>query len=250
MKVLIIEDENPIALSLKKKLLQLRPDAIIAGITTDIQGSKEAIAANPDLDLILSDIRIDDGQSFSVFDNIDTNALIVFTTAYDEFALKAFDYNCVDYLVKPVSIESLERALLRCEKRVTGTDKSLIDSAVEQIILRSDIYRRRLLIKRGEETIIADVHDICYILSEKGITRVFLKNGEWGDVYSSLLQLSKELPPQQFIQISRQAVVHPDCVEKIKSGPGRDTTVYLKEPYEKISFVITQERKKSLLKLL
>ena len=117
MKALIIEDESPISRMLEQKLHKLRPEIEIVGITTDIPESVSAIASNPDLDIIFADIRIDDGMSFSIFRQVSTEAQIVFTTAYDEYALKAFDYNCVDYLLKPVSEESLERALTRCEKQ-------------------------------------------------------------------------------------------------------------------------------------
>ena len=114
MKALIIEDERPIAEAFRGSLLFLRPEIEIVGVTTNIKDSVAAISANPDLDIIFSDIKIDDGLSFSVFDKVDTEAMVVFTTAYDEYALKAFDYNCVDYLLKPVSEEALQRALTKC----------------------------------------------------------------------------------------------------------------------------------------
>lgn len=247
MKVLIIEDEAPIAQSLVKMIQGLRPEAEIVGITTDIPGSRAAIAAHPDLELILSDIKIDDGMSFSVFDRIRTEAAVVFTTAYDEYALKAFDYNCIDYLLKPISREALERALSRCEKHFPRADTGTIRNVSEQITRKAADFRKRFFLQRGQETLICDVSEIGYIYSEKGITRVFLTDGKWGDLGCSLLEFSQGLQADLFVRVSRQAIVHVGFVGAIAPGPGRDSTVTLKKPFEGISFVITQERKKALL---
>ena len=95
MKVLIIEDEAPLAERLRSLLARLRPEWKIIGPVADIRSASAAIRSNPDLDLIFADIRLEDGYSFEVFDSVSTDALIVFTTAYDEYALRAFDYNCI-----------------------------------------------------------------------------------------------------------------------------------------------------------
>lgn len=249
MKALIIEDELPIARQLEKMLTELRPEIEIVGTTTDIPDSVQTIAAHPDLDIIFSDIRIDDGMSFAVFDRIQTDAMVVFTTAYDEYALKAFDYNCVDYLLKPVSAESLERALSRFEKR-QRPGMEAIASAAEDIRNRSVSFRKHLSLTRGLDTLICDVDDICYIQTDNGIVRVFLSNGEWGDASHSLAELESSLPRSIFFRISRQVIIRTDMVGKTTRGPGRNSTVYLKAPYQESSFQITQERKKALLKIL
>lgn len=180
MKVLIIEDGAPIAQSLVRMVQGLRPGTEIVGITTDIPSSRAMIAAHPDLDLILSDIRIDDGLSFSVFDKVQTEAMVVFTTAYDEYALKAFDYNCIDYLMKPVLREALERALSRSERHLPRADTGAIRSVSDQITRKTADFRRRFFLQRGQDTMICDVSEIGYIYSEKGATRVFLTDGKWG----------------------------------------------------------------------
>ena len=177
MKALIIEDERPISDALKGSLLSLRPDIEIIGVTTNIKDSVGAITANPDLDIIFSDIKIDDGLSFSVFSEVETDAMVVFTTAYDEYALKAFDYNCIDYLLKPVSEEALRRALSKCESFRPKVDKETIKSTSEAVINKDIKYRRKILLEIGRDTIIRNVLDICYIFSEKGNTRVFVSDG-------------------------------------------------------------------------
>ena len=160
MKALIIEDERPISDALMGSLLSLRPDIVIIGVTTNIKDSVGAITANPDLDIIFSDIKIDDGLSFSVFSEVETDAMVVFTTAYDEYALKAFEYNCIDYLLKPVSEEALRRALSKCESFKPKVDKETIKSTSETVINKDIKYRRKILLEIGRDTIIRDVSDM------------------------------------------------------------------------------------------
>lgn len=250
MKALIIEDERPISDALMGSLLSLRPDIVIIGVTTNIKDSVGAITANPDLDIIFSDIKIDDGLSFSVFSEVETDAMVVFTTAYDEYALKAFEYNCIDYLLKPVSEESLRRALSKCESFKPKVDKETIKSTSEAVINKDIKYRRKILLEIGRDTIIRDVSDICYIFSEKGNTRVFVTDGIWGSIDNSLIDIIHSLPPSVFYRVNRQALVNINCVDKISPGLGRESFVSLKSPFDKVQLKITQETKKSLLDVL
>lgn len=250
MKVLIIEDEAPIATLLEIMLRDLRPGIDIVGVTTDISGSVAAISAHSDLDIVFSDIKIDDGLSFAVYERVSTNAMVVFTTAYNEYALKAFDYNCVDYLMKPISKNALERAIKKCELRLPRVDGSIICATAMDLRHQRVTSRKRIFIQRGVDTLIYEVDHICYIQTEKGNTRVFLDDGIGGDVDISLLELLKSLPPNVFCRISRQVIVNIGFVRKLTPGLGRDTVITLKEPYKHQQFLITQERKKELLDLL
>jgi DNA-binding LytR/AlgR family response regulator len=250
MKALIIEDERPISDALKGSLLSLRPDIEIIGVTTNIKDSVGAITANPDLDIIFSDIKIDDGLSFSVFSEVETDAMVVFTTAYDEYALKAFDYNCIDYLLKPVSEEALRRALSKCESFRPKVDKETIKSTSEAVINKDIKYRRKILLEIGRDTIIRNVSDICYIFSEKGNTRVFVSDGIWGSIDNSLIDIIHSLPPSVFYRVNRQALVNINCIDRIVPGLGRESYVCLKAPFNKVQLKITQEIKKVLLDVL
>ena len=250
MKALIIEDERPISDALKGTLLSLRPDIEIIGVTTNIKDSVGAITANPDLDIIFSDIKIDDGLSFSVFSEVETDAMVVFTTAYDEYALKAFEYNCIDYLLKPVSEEALRRALSKCESFKPQVDKETIKSTSEAVINKDIKYRRKILLEIGRDTIIRDVSDICYIFSEKGNTRVFVSDGIWGSIDNSLIDIIHSLPPSVFYRVNRQALVNINCIDRIVPGFGRESYVCLKAPFNKVQLKITQDIKKALLNIL
>ena len=249
MKALIIEDERSTADALRESLFYLRPGIEIVGVTTNIKDSEAAISANSDLDIIFSDIIIDDGLSLTVFDKIETEAMAVFTTSYDKYALKAFDYNCIDYLLKPVQEESLLRALTKCETLRPMTDKATIKAASEAILNKEIKYRSKILLEIGRETIVRNVSEICYIFSEKGYTRVFVSDGTWGCIDGSLIEIIQSLPPS-FFRINRQAIVNTNYIDRVVPGLGRESFVFLKAPFGNVQLKLSQDTKKILLDML
>ena len=176
MKALIIEDEALSAQSLEAKLKKLRPGIDVLGSTSSINESVDFLNEHPDVDIIFSDIRIDDGLSFAIFDRVQTNAMVVFVTGFDEYAIKAFDYNCADYLLKPVSDEDLEDAIKRCEERSAHMTPQGLKAMSEDILKRKVDYRKRVLLEQGTRTLVAPIEDICFIVAEPGGTKVFLKD--------------------------------------------------------------------------
>ncbi len=250
MKTLIIEDERIPAERLQDMLLKLRPGMDVSGPVRTVRDAAEYICRHPDLDLILSDIRLEDGNCFECFDKISTKAMIVFTTAYDEYALKAFDYNCVDYLMKPVSSRELEIALSKCEKRRNMTSDSVIHEMSGDIIHQTVYYRKRLMLNRGEELMVCSVSDICFIETESGYTRVFLVNGQWGGTTISLQELASSLPLDTFFRLNRQVIVNINVIHSLLPALNRDSMVSLKLPYQDKQFQISPERRKKLLLLL
>ena len=165
MKALIIEDEALSAQALEAKLKKLRPGIGILGTTSSIKESVAFLKEHGDVDVIFSDIRIDDGLSFAVFDRVQTSAMVVFVTGFDEYALKAFDYNCADYLLKPVSDEDLEDALKRCEDRSARLSPQGVKELSEDILARKVNYRKRLLLERGSLSLVAPVESVCLIFT-------------------------------------------------------------------------------------
>ena len=250
MKVWIIEDEKALSTALSQQLIRLRPDIIIEGISTNIEDSIDAIRAYRDIDIIFADIKIDDGDSFSVFDEVETDAMVVFTTAYDEYALKAFDYNCADYLLKPISDEALERALERCEKHLSRISGEQIRTMSEDIARKGVKYRKRLFLDYGTGTLICPVTRLAYILTENGYTRVFLDDGTFGSTDQSLNDFVDSLDPTLFCRVSRQAIINIDYAEIITPGPSRDFTVHLRAPFKDTAFIMTPEKTKLLRQLL
>lgn len=250
MKVWIIEDEKALSKDLSDKLIRLRPDITIEGVSTGIDDSVAAINSHRDLDIIFADIKIDDGVSFSVFDAVETEAMVVFTTAYDEYALKAFDYNCADYLLKPIREEALEKALEKCEKHLSRVTGQQIRTMSEDIVRNEVKYRKRLFLDYGTGTLICPVTRLAYILTESGYTRVFLDDGTFGSTDQSLNDFVDSLDPTLFCRVSRQAIINIDYAEIITPGPSRDFTVHLRAPFKDTVFIMTPEKTKHLRQLL
>lgn len=250
MKVLIIEDEREIALNLVEDLRILRPQIEIVGTVSSIDCAVRLINKEPKLDIIFADIKIDDGMSFYVFDQVNTNAKVVFTTAYDEFAVKAFDYNCADYLLKPVSIKALERALERCESFGQSISSDSMHCLSSSIISGKVGFRNKILLEKGTDILIRDVEDMCYVQTERGYVTAFFKDGFKSMINSSLTTLSESLDPAKFMRINRQVVVNLDFIERISHGDGREYVLKLKQPYAKDSFVISADTKHRILQHL
>ena len=250
MKVWIIEDEKALAEALTMQLKGLRPDVAIIGMSSNISDSIAAIRKNPDLDIIFADIKIDDGMSFSVFDAIETSAMVVFTTAYDEYALKAFEYNCVDYLLKPINSVELERALVKCVGRQARINSSSFKSMASDLVHGEVKYRKRLFLDYGGSTMICRVEDLAYVLTEQGYTRVNMMDGSFGSTDMPLRDIMESLDPSLFLRLNRQVILNTNVVDTISPGPGRDYTVTLRPPYKQISFKATSERIKELKMLL
>ena len=251
MKVLIIEDEALSAQALERSLKALRPDWEIAGRTTSIEASLRFLAEHQDLDIILSDIRLDDGLSFAIFDKVETKAEVVFVTGYDEYALRAFDYNCADYLMKPVQKADLEKALQRCEKRFPRLTPSMLKDMSSDILQRKVNYRKRLLLEQGTRTLVTPVEEVSHIAADTGGTKAFLKDGTYGYVSGSLSQLEGELNPEHFTRVNRQFIVALEAIEAFDDLPAkRECALVLKNPYGGVEIHITIPKRKELYERL
>lgn len=163
MKVIIIEDEVSLASGLAICLKKLRPEIEILAVAPDTVSAAKAIAGNPDVDIIFADIRLEDGYSFSVFDKVDTSAMIVFTTAYDEYAVKSFDYECIDYLLKPYDSKDLEDALSKYERRASRYGIKETGMISERLSMDGCRYRKRLEILRADSSIIVNTDEYAIL---------------------------------------------------------------------------------------
>lgn len=239
MKVIIIEDVEALAASLAANLRQLRPDVVISAIAPDTVSAIEAIRANPDTDLIFADIRLEDGYSFDVFDAIETNAVIVFITAYDEYALKAFDYECIDYLLKPYRKEDLEDALRRFEKRRADMGATVRER--DGALKASPAFMKRLEIYRADSSLIVDVESICYAEYDLGSVHVYCKDRVSGTSSLSLTALAAALAPDIFMKISRVHIVNINEIASILPTLRRNKELVLKAPYESTNLKVTAE---------
>jgi DNA-binding LytR/AlgR family response regulator len=163
----------------------------------------------------MMDVRLADGLSFEIFNKHEVKSAVIFTTAYDEYAVQAFKYNSVDYLLKPIEEEELDAALKRYETFMEAVP--VVGTAIEGLLnyIQPKDYRKRFLIahRDGYKTVLAE--DILYFYTELGISKAMLNTGVVENVPQTLEELEKQLDPKFFFRANRQFIIHINSVKQI-----------------------------------
>ena len=215
MKVLIIEDENHSAERLQRYICALHPDYEISGITKSIVQSIDFLQREQP-DLIFSDIRLQDGLSFDIFRQVKIVSPIIFTTAYDQYAIQAFKFNSIDYLLK-------EAAIQKAIERISPSSPTTTAPNLEQLLeylggaIPTPHYRERFLVSRRDEYITIEVQNVCFIHSQQNITRLYLTDGTSATIPSTLDQLEKEMNPASFFRANRQHMIQVGHIKKVSN---------------------------------
>ena len=245
MKVLIVEDEELAVKKLQKTLHSVTTDAEVVGITDSIRSSVKWLQENPAPDLILMDIELADGQSFEIFDKVEVNTTVIFTTSYDEYALKAFKVNSVDYLLKPVQKEDLEAALdkyQRMKKMLQGTETPgnlNMDSLVKELQqrLQPKEFRKRFLVKQGQKLVSVEVDEIAYFYSDGRVNFFKTQDNRKFIVYYTRYELEAMLDPDRYFRISRSFYVSIESVDQIHDYFGNRLLLNLQPVVDKEAIV-------------
>lgn len=209
MKILIIEDEQLGAEQLIALLKQLDPTMEVAYVAQSVSGAVEWFSKNSQPDLIFSDIRLLDGLSFEIFQQVKVTAPVIFITAYDQYAIKAFEVNSVDYLLKPLQREKLHNALEKFKSRNSSTTPTF-DYAQMINLLKGSTganYKSRFMVKLGQKIIALPAEKIAYFFSENKLSFIVSKDGKKYPIDQTLEELSDVLDPRVFFRINRQYVV-------------------------------------------
>jgi two-component system LytT family response regulator len=218
MQVLIVEDEILLAKRLKKMLLEAEPDAVIAGMTQSVTETVEWLHTHPVPDLILMDIELADGQSFDIFPQAAVKSPVIFTTAYDEHAIRAFKVNSIDYLLKPIKETELKQALLKFKSltgsRPAGPNLDELLASVKKLEQQQG-YRERFLVRQGQKLISIDVADIAYIFSEKGMSFLCTRQNQKFILEYTLDELEKSLAPKKFFRANRGYILNNHCITAV-----------------------------------
>lgn len=216
-KILILEDEKLSAERIQRLILEIRPDMEIVGVLSGVKKTVDWLSKNNSPDLITMDVKLADGLSFEIFNLTNLRCPVIFTTAYDEYAVKAFKYNSVDYLLKPIEKDELEAALIKCENvtRQPLSQQVLIESVIAQ--LQPKEYRRRFLLPYRDTYRQINVADIAFFYSNLNITYANLFNGDQFVVPQTLEILEKELESKSFFRINRQYIVHIESIEQVNN---------------------------------
>ncbi|NTS40521.1 response regulator transcription factor [Flavisolibacter sp. BT320] len=240
MNILIVEDEELAQKKLQKTLAAVDATATVVGITDSIQSTVDWLKANNNADLILMDIELADGQSFEVFNLVDVKAPVIFTTSYDEYALKAFKVNSVDYLLKPVQTDELQAALAKYKKLADTTKQDVnIESLVNQIKqqLQPKEYRKRFLVKHAQKLVSVDVEEIAYFYSDGRLNFFKTFDNKKFVVDYTMDELEEMLDPAGFFRISRSFFVAFNAIEKIDDYFGNRLILQLNPVVDKEALV-------------
>lgn len=213
MKILIVEDETVAYENLIDILAEIDLDIEVVGNTESITQTIKWLQTNPAPDLILMDIHLSDGSAFSIFDSIEVDTAIIFTTAYDEYAIEAFKVNSVDYLLKPIKAEELTRALHKFSK---WTRIEVVEYLTRMTQVNpSPRYKDRLLIPVRDKLIPIALHEVAYFYTSEKNTKIYMKDGSCYPYIKTLEQISGQLNPAKFFRANKQFLLSRDSVQNI-----------------------------------
>jgi DNA-binding LytR/AlgR family response regulator len=246
MNILIVEDEDLAVKKIQKTLLSIESSAAVAGVTDSIKSTVEWLQQNPAPDLILMDIELADGQSFEIFKLVDVTSPVIFTTSYDEYALKAFKVNSIDYLLKPVQKEELQLALdkyrqmkLRYATREAPEGEARLDVLLKELRrqLEPKEYRQRFLVKHGQKLVSIEIGEIAYFFSDGRLNFFKTTDNRKFVVDYTMDELEEMIDPRLFFRISRAFYVSAGCIEKIEEYFGNRLILTLRPAVEKEALV-------------
>lgn len=217
LKVVIIEDEAPAFRRLQKILEDVQPDVEIVEVLDSIEEAVKWIKQHTPPDLFFMDIQLSDGISFEIFDQVHIASPVIFTTAFDEYMLKAFKVNSVDYLLKPIKQEDLRNSLdkLNNLKNHFSGSQPDIHAVVKQIQMDTIEYRSRFLIKLGDKMMSVKTEQVSYFQSRHGVVHMITEGDRIYLMDQSLEELETQLDPAKFYRANRQFIVSFDAIKTV-----------------------------------
>lgn len=227
LKILIVEDEHLGIERLERHLFSIDPVIQIAGTADSVKSAVNWLKTNESPDLILMDIDLGDGQGFDIFHEVAVKSHVIFTTSYDENALQAFQFNNIDYLLKPIKKRELKECIEKYKKfrnEPPGTDKKQNVESLE-IALRQQLHhkelRQRFLVKHGKKLISIELYEIGYFYAESKVSYVKMRDKRVFTIEYSLDDLEHMLDPHFYFRINSTYLAGIDCIRQVnKSGNG------------------------------
>jgi DNA-binding LytR/AlgR family response regulator len=226
MTILVIENEKPAADKLQRLLHKIDANIAITGVIETVEGTVNWLQNNPLPDLILMDIQLDDGICFEIFETIKVDIPVIFTTAYNEYAIRAFKVNSVDYLLKPINEEALAVAINKFKTLHLNVPGDILRQLFSELNRQ---YKTRFLIKIGLHYRSVLVNEICcfYILGRATFIRIF--SGKEYSIDNSLETLQKTIDPEKFFRINRNCLVNINAIRDILSYSSSRLQIRLNE---------------------
>lgn len=240
MKVIIIEDEHHNVLRLQHLLKDINVPIQVVHTFESVAQSVAFLQQKPDIDLIFLDIHLSDGNGLSILEQTQSSIPVIFTTAYDQYALEAFQFLSVDYLLKPIKPDALQRAI---DKYIQNFKPAAAEPSVNQLlqILRPSQYQQRFICRRGKNRFPISTTDIAYIYAEERETWVVTFDNTNYLISKSLDQLEAELAPTGFFRVNRKLIGAKQAVVKFEMLPKSKIKLML-NPLPEFELIISSEK--------
>lgn len=254
MKILIVEDEPFAQQELIRLLKKTGKEFELLDTLDSVEDSIDWFSKNTHPDLVFLDIQLADGLSFDIFGEIELKSGVIFTTAYDEFAIRAFKLNSIDYLLKPVKLEALETALDKFEKMkkvMSSGQAGLNEEQLQSVIklMSSKNYKTRMLIRLGDQIKSIDMKDVAYFRADENIVFVHANDGAKFIVDNTLEQLEGLLDPRSFFRLNRTFIAAFSSIKKVSKYFNSRLLVEL-APAAEDQVLVSRARTKAFLEWL
>lgn len=250
IKILIVEDEIPAQINLKKLIDKHCTNSVVVSTLSSVRSAIKWLEDNPDgADVIFMDVELSDGICFDIFDRISVNTQVVITTAYDNYAIKAFRVNSTDYLLKPITDSDFVTAWERCKERIEHNTTPSMETLMDAILKvggKDREYKKRFIVKAGEKIIIIPVEDIAYCYSEEKSTYAVNFAGTRRLLDYSLDMVQDMLDPKRFFRVSRSCIVSINAIENISKHLGTRLKLQL-NPRTEEDVVVSRSRTSDFL---
>lgn len=240
IRVAIIEDEKYAAAFLEELLQTVAPDAEVVASLASIE---EAVRMLPVLQpsLVLADIQLEDGLSFSIFEQLQWAGPVIFITAYDAYAIRAFKANGIDYILKPCSEADLAAAFDRFRRQQAVASSQLL-TMLQQLKATDKAYRERFAVQLGVRLLSVPVADVAYFEFERRVTYLVSFEGQRFPISDSLDSLVVDLDPKRFFRINRSMLIAHKAIQRIEMHAGRQISVQLQPAYAQGMAVVSKDR--------
>lgn len=237
IRVFIIEDEIPAQMNLTRALTSTFDNIEIIGTADSISGAVESLQdLQNQIDIVFMDVELSDGKSFEIFKRVDIKPKVIITTAYDNYAINAFKTNCVDYLLKPISIPELKAAVNKCYKEVN------------QLIFKG--YKERFAVKIGAKINIINTPDIAYFYSENKSSYIFTFDSKKYLIDNPLEVINEMLNPKEFFRVSRNCIASITAITSVYKHGGTGKLKITLSPTEPEDIFVSRTRTQDFLKWL
>jgi len=213
LNVLIIEDEKPAVRRMVQLIGEIAPEMTIQATLDSVTTAVDWLKKNPAPDLIFADIQLADGISFEIFTQVAVQSPVIFTTAYNQYTLRAFKLNSIDYLLKPIDPEELKSSIEKFKRLRAPVNTFQLQKIIQQ--LQPQSYKERFLIRSGQQLQYIPTKEVAYFQSSEGLIRLRHQNGKKYTVDYTLDQLENMLDNQFFFRVNRQLIIRIDCIDKI-----------------------------------